>query len=218
MRPLIPALCAALALFSPEARTSEFADEIPLAEVVRRSDHVVVVVPAAPPRREVVVPLTAQDPSGASRDLEPFVHHLGRWKVTEVLFAAPPEPELPPEVLARLGEAPKKVPPPPKVGDVLEVEGDDVPTRLEVHRREALDGTRKLPIYQRYTTRHAARPDDRSAVILFLQAREDRLADVGGATEGLAGRPQVLEALKAREVVGLRTRFVRDSLDARKRR
>jgi hypothetical protein len=195
MRKIIVAVTALVAaLPAPEAHTSEFREEVPLARVVSQSDVIIVAVKADPWLRRVEIPVP---PAEGQPAVPPFVHHVSRWIVHEVLW---PDAKALAEQTPTMFEGPDGswvAQRPPKVGDLIEVEGADVSTRREVYQREAADGTRKIPIYSHYEQSFPARLADRGRTIVFLRLSQGRIVDVaGGAQEGLAARAKVLQLLK----------------------
>lgn len=156
---------------------------ISLAQLVERSDLVLIVKPADPPRRRVEIAI-GMDPRG--QEAPAFVRVLSRCEVQGALSAAGAE----------------------LLGRTLEIDGAHWQQSLSMHRSYYLKGMSKSPIFERYQpeapTSESEGPegnDTRDAPsIVFLQSSDsDGFAFVvEGAREGLTQRGAIEELLRRR--------------------
>lgn len=136
-------LVVLLSTVALEAHTSEYNETMSLEQLVRQSDAIVVVTPAAPATEKHEEPIVAAEKQSPA--FPPFVRVTHRYLVREVLKTSEPL----------------------KPKQTLLVEVADVSTRREVHRRYHLEGVRKIPIYRSYQPRGT--PDGGTgASIVFL--------------------------------------------------
>lgn len=153
---------------------------IPLAQLVERSELVLIVEPADPPRRLVEVPI-GTDPKG--HEAPAFVRVLSRCVVRGALSASGAE----------------------LVGRTIEIDGAHWQQSLSMHRSYYLKGMSRSPIYERYQPAGAsAEPDapgasDAPSIVFLHRSEADGFAFVvEGARERVTERGVIEELLRQR--------------------
>jgi hypothetical protein len=176
------AACIAV-LCCSEAHTSQVhLEAITLAQLVERSDVVVVAEPAVPPSTTIAIDIT---PSGQVPDPKrwpPFSRVKERWRIIEVLRDAVRH------------NVPVTPGPALKAGMVVEVDSAVWGSDLWNHRSYYLEGMSESPIYDAF---HDPTPTTKAVRILCLQRQDEGLAfAVVGASVVVERRAEVVAALR----------------------
>lgn len=182
MKRLLAAMSVIVALCSSEAHTSQVhLEAITLAQLVQRSDVVVVAEPASPPSTTVVIDITPPGQTPDAKRWPPFQRVKERWRVVEVLRDAVRH-----TVPVRPGPALSP-------GMVVEVDSAVWGSDLWNHRSYYVEGMSESPIHDAF---HDDTKTTKATRILCLQRQDEGLAyTVVGASVVVERRADVLSAL-----------------------